>query len=179
LTENNNAAGSTIEAPVEETFERATGATMYRIGLRKRLTDENVGMEFAQVSTSTDRFTKDGVEVDVFHGPSNLMTGAEINDGQGQIIEITGQRKLEQLLQRLAGFTGSRWVMNADERASIDPIGKGLGLFEVTATAPEVVEETPTVEEPTEEITDVVAPEAKPVPRPAPRTKKNEEAKTG
>ena len=139
-----------------------TGATKYRVGTRARL--QAAGFTFAQVAGGVDEYRKGGVVARFTHGAKNTMTAAEIMDGKGPNTVINdGKLKLERAIAALLGESPAPWYMTDAELKTLPPLGKGDALIKGTADFEEQAKE--------DEPAAVVSPEAKAVPKPAPRRK--------
>lgn len=126
------AVAPTAEAVAQVVAKKLHPATFYRVGTRVKASE--AGWTFTQIATGTDRYERDGVVVDIHHGPSNLMVAAEKTEGDAHDSIRDGQLKLEKAAVNYLGLdvplTG--WYMPKAERAALKiESGRGFAKIEV------------------------------------------------
>jgi hypothetical protein len=150
-------------------------ATKYRVAIRDIAIKH--GWTWTQESASTDRFVKADMAIDVHHGPSNLISYAEVATAKG-LDEIKGGQKMFRVQALLTGVADPKHENFI--RLSRDQVLKyesGQGIAKIAAI---VVETSAPAEKATPQPAKAVqkpsSPSAKvapsPKPKPAARTPK-------
>lgn len=98
------------------TKDKVTSATKFRVACR--VAGVTNGWKLVQITSGTDQYTKEGTVVHIHHGPSDLVTSAEMLVGE-ELTTITSKDKLK--VER-----AHNWLVPADQATQFLKVAKDL-----------------------------------------------------